>query len=215
MIKILIVDDHQMLREGFERAIKRTKILCNVFAASNGKEVLQLEDILQFDLIFMDVNMPEMNGVQTTKALIKRYPTLKIIGLSQFEDKHTISQMIAAGARGYMFKSDGDLYLKENILTVLSGKLCFPKVFNEGLNSSNNLIEKLNANILGDYKFSEKEIEILGLLGKGFQTGEITERLNVSVRTLDWHKANLMKKLGVKTTNALIGYAIKIKVDQK
>lgn len=214
MIKILIVDDHQMLRDGLERAIRRTKLVCNVFGAANGKEALVIENIEQFDIIFMDVSMPEMNGVEATKKLIKRHPLLKIIGLSQFEDRHTISQMIAAGAKGYMFKSEGDLNLKKNIVDVLNGKLCFPVVLNKENKLPSNIIEKLNANIVGEYKFSQRELEILRLLSLGLQTPEILEKLNVSLRTLDWHKGNLMNKLKVKTTTALVGFAIKMKLDQ-
>jgi DNA-binding NarL/FixJ family response regulator len=214
MINILIVDDHQMLRDGLERAIRRTKLLCNVFGAANGKEALALEDIEQYDVIFMDVSMPEMNGVEATKKLVKRYPSLKIIGLSQFEDRHTISQMIAAGAKGYMFKSEGDLNLKKNIFDVLNGKLCFPGVLNKESKLPSNIIEKLNANIVGEFKFSQREIEILALLGQGFQTNEIAEKLNITIRTIEWHKGNLMDKIKVNTTTALVGFAIKMKLDQ-
>jgi DNA-binding NarL/FixJ family response regulator len=214
MINILIVDDHQMLRDGLERAIRRTKLLCNVFGAANGREALALEDIEQYDLIFMDVSMPEMNGVEATKKLIKRYPSLKIIGLSQFEDRHTISQMIAAGAKGYMFKSEGDLNLKKNIFDVLNGKLCFPGVLNKESKLSSNIIEKLNTNTVGEFKFSQREVEILTLLCQGFKTNEIAEKLSITTRTVEWHKGNLMEKINVDTTIALVSFAIKMKLDQ-
>lgn len=207
MLQILIADDHQMLREGFERAILRTQILCEIKGVDNGKALLELKNLDAYDLIFMDVNMPHLNGIETTRMLVKKYPNIKIIALSQFDDRHTISRMIDAGAKGYMLKSDGDKNLKENILDVMSGKTCFPKEMDKQTIFSHGSIETLNAKNVNGILFSAREVEILSLVGNAISKDNIAKKLNISVRTVEWHKTNIMKKANVKTALDLVAFA--------
>jgi len=214
MIKILIVDDHQMLREGFERAIFRTNILCQVEGVSSGKAAIELCQVINFDIAFMDINMPEMSGIEATKYITKKFVGVKVIGMSQFEDNQTIQKMKDAGAVGYMLKSEGDIHLKGYIKDTLKGKLSFPKKTKKEVSVMPGVIERLNNTTIGKYKFSAREVEVLMLMANGNTMLQIAEKLNLSSRTIEWHKGNLMLKLEVKNTVALINMAIKLGLEQ-
>jgi DNA-binding NarL/FixJ family response regulator len=214
MLNILIADDHQLLREGFERVILRTNLSCYVEGVSNGKDAIEFCRKQKFDIVFMDVSMPEMNGIEATHYITKHFKEIKVIAMSQFDDKLTIQKMKDAGAVGYILKSESDINLKKYIKAALSGSTCFPKNLSKEFTLMPGIIERLNNTTIDKYKFSARELEVLLLITNGKSIPQIAEKLKLSTRTIEWHKGNLMQKLDVKNTLALIDFALKLGVNQ-
>jgi DNA-binding NarL/FixJ family response regulator len=214
MLSILIADDHQLLREGFERAILRTNLSCYVEGVSNGKDAIEICGKQKFDVVFMDVSMPQMNGIEATQYITKHFKEIKVIAMSQFDDKLTIQKMKEAGAVGYILKSESDINLKKYIKAALSGNTCFPKNLTKELTVLPGIIERLTDVTIDKYKFSARELEVLTLLTNGYTIPQIAEKLCLSPRTVEWHKGNLMQKFGVKKLVALVNIALKLGVNQ-
>jgi DNA-binding NarL/FixJ family response regulator len=146
MIRVLIADDHQMFIDGLKSLLVEEKAMCVVGEARNGYEVLDICDQEEVDIVIMDINMPLMDGIQTSKRLSKTHPSVKILGLSMYNDKDYITDILKAGARGYVLKNTGKDNLLDAIATLQSGA---DKLF-----ISKNTVETHRKNLL--YKLKAK-----------------------------------------------------------
>jgi len=207
-IKVLIVDDHTILRDGLERALGTNPLIGMVRQAASGKEALEVINNFEPDIIFMDIFMDEMDGLETSVRILEVKPDVKIIAFSQFDDKDHITGMFAAGVKGYVVKTSGISVINEAIKTVMEGRNYFTKEL------SNTIFGDIKTTQTGyvNYKLTLHEKEILKHIVVGLKVKQIAEKLFISERTIEWHKTNIMEKLDVETTTALIQLCIKKKL---
>ena len=207
-IKILIVDDHELFREGLKFILNQNSEFEVIAEAENGEEFLLKLDKNKPDIVLMDIEMPKMNGIKASVLAKARFPNLKIIVLSSYGDEVYYSDMIKAGVLGFVLKKTGINELEEAIITVNSGRNFFSQellqkvVFmkaNTNYESNNGLFIKL----------SKRENEILILISKGYSNIEISEKLFISPSTVNNHRSNLLSKTNTKNTANLLMFAIK------
>ena len=210
-IKITLTDDHDLFREGLKFILSQYKGIEIIDEVANGKDLLKSLDTQLPDIVLMDIAMPEMNGVETTKKVLDKYPDLKIIALSMFDDQSYYCQMIHAGAYGFIVKNSNGAELYKAIKEVMSGKNYF----------STTLLKSIILNMSDNEKFqsednksllTKRESEILQLLCNGLTSSEIAKKLFISKKTVEGHKYNLFSKTGKKNTVNLVMYAVKNKL---
>jgi DNA-binding NarL/FixJ family response regulator len=205
MINILIADDHQLLIDGIKAALAGIEDLNIAAEVYNGYQVLEkLDSGLPVDIILMDINMPKLDGLSCTKMVHKKYPEIKIIALSQYDEKRFVKQMVKNGASGYLLKDSGKDILVKAIRTVHGGESYFCERLSLRLINQELKMEDTRSLFP---KLTEREIEILRLIGRELSSQEIADKLFISFHTVESHRANLMSKAGVKNTAGLIRWA--------
>lgn len=207
MIKIAIADDHDLVREGLESLLKDTEDINPVILAKNGRELLDLMNEGSVHVVLLDIDMPELNGVETTRELKRIFPDVRILILTMHDEKHFIQQLIGEGAHGYLLKNSSRDELTTAIRLVYSGKNSF----------SGEVTMKLAASVDSEVstelsELTSREMEILTQIAKGKSNKEIGEELFISHRTVDTHRTNLMKKLDVNNIAGLIRIAYRNKL---
>lgn len=211
MIKILIADDHQMFIDGLKSLLEGSAGICVVGEARNGHEVVELCALKAVDIVIMDINMPGMDGIQATRELLKKHPAIKILGLSMYNDREYISDMLKAGALGYILKNTGKESLLNAIHTLHSG--------------ANYLGEEVSKTLLNSFmknpqlakimeKLSDREKEVLVCIATGLTTHEIADQLFISKNTVETHRKNLLYKLKARNTAELVNNAYKQRLIQ-
>jgi len=205
-IKVVVVDDHELFRKGVIMVINRMEDSQVTGEASNGQEFLRLLNSDVPDVVFMDIKMPELNGIDATIEAIKRYPGLKIIALSMFGEEEYLQKMINAGAVGFLLKNSSIQEIEGAIKQVMDGGNCYSK---ELLGYFTNKYISRKPNDTSIIKLTRRELEVLGLVAQGLSNQEIADKLFISKRTVDGHKANLIQKTGSKNIVDLLVYSIK------
>lgn len=204
-LSIILVDDHKLFREGLKLLLDNLSFIEEVREASNGLEFLEELEAGIPDLVFIDIDMPVLNGIEATSKALESYPDLKIIALSMYGDEEYYLKMINAGVKGFVLKNSGIQEVETAIHTVVSGKNYFSQ---EILIL---LIKNMNRKKVQGKKsgLSERESEILHQICMGFSNQEIADLLYLSKRTVDKHRENLLLKTQSKNTAGLVIYAIK------
>jgi DNA-binding NarL/FixJ family response regulator len=207
-IRIIIADDHQLFRNGL-------KILLNSFPefevtgeASNGEEFLKFINTTEAEIALMDINMPEMDGIEATRRALKICPGINIIALSMYGEEEYYYKMVDAGAKGFLLKDSDIFEVREAILTVMKGGSYFSQelLYHVIQKIKHREHESKTANL------SKREKEILLKICEGLSNQEIAETLFISKRTVDKHRANLLGKTNSKNTASLILFAIRNKL---
>ena len=205
-IKVLLVDDHQLIIDGLKSLLKNTDEIVVAAEANNGREALRILDILEIDVVLMDIDMPVLNGIDTLKEMQKLNSRFKVIILSMHQEAGMIKSLMSIGAHGYLLKSCAQDELISAIRKVAAGQQFFsPEVTLSLLNPTPN--NPLNTN--QPELLTDRETEILKFIAEGFSNKEIGSKLFISHRTVDTHRTNLMKKLNSSNIAGLISYAIK------
>ena len=206
MINILIADDHQLLIEGIKANLADITDFEFVAEANNGFQVLErLEEGIHVDIILMDINMPKLDGLECTKKVKKQYPGVRIIALSQYDEKRFVKWMVKNGASGYLLKDADKDVLEKAIRTVHAGDTYFCDRLSMRLVSQELKME--NTRDLFP-KLTDRETEILNLICKEYSSQEIADQLFISFHTVESHRANLMHKAGAKNTAGLVKWAV-------
>jgi DNA-binding NarL/FixJ family response regulator len=210
--KIILVDDHDILREGLKVVLTQLQFADIIAEARNGKDFLHIMETQQPDIILMDIAMPEMDGIEATKAILKKFPDLKIIALTMFGDEEYYFKMIHAGARGFVLKKTGLDELQNAITTVMNGDNYFSNELlrNIIINISDKKFNRNSTNNPVD--FTKRELEILQQICNGLSNNEIAEKLHISPKTVEGHRNSLLSKTQSKNTVTLVMYAIKNKL---
>lgn len=206
-IKVFIVDDHEMFRQGVKMLLGNSDYFKVIGEAANGLECLEKLP-QEVDIVLMDILMPEMDGIETTQKLLDKDPSLRIIALSMFGEQEYYYKMIHSGVKGFVLKEAGSKELEEAIKTVYGGQNFFSQELLRNIIVS--LTEKKEST--SDNEFTQREIEVLQHICSGWTNKEIAEKLHLSVRTVENHKASLLQKTNSKNTVSLIIYAIKNEV---
>ena len=205
-IKILLADDHKIVRDGIKLMLQPITGIEVVAEANNGNEVMEILDRTGIDLIIMDINMPGMDGIQAARKVKERMPDTKILALTMSNDDLNIRQMIQAGASGYIMKSAGRNELKEAISEIMEGRHYFSTEAAQSVLMD--LVKGKGRSSEPEYvHITNRELEILGLIIKEFTNQEIAEKLFISSRTVDAHLRNLLQKTGARNTAGLVKYA--------
>lgn len=200
--KVMVVDDHAIFRKGLILSLQGIENLQIIGEAENGRTFLERLPVLQPDLVIMDIKMPEIDGFEAAQKALTLRPGLKILVLTMFDELPFFQRMVDIGVSGFLLKTSDPGELQKAITRVLEGDNYF----------SPELIRKsaeFNAPHKNHDRLSSRELEILQEICKGYSNQEIAEKLNISRRTVDGHRASLLDKTGSKNTAALIIYAVK------
>jgi DNA-binding NarL/FixJ family response regulator len=202
--KILIADDHAMIRDGVKSLLSKNKGLSVAGEASNGHEALEKYKSIRPDLLILDLSMPGMNGMDAAEQILKDDPTAKIIILSMFNDEDYISRCMEHGVKGYVVKNETGSELDQAVNTVLKGQTYFSNEVQKIIfrKYSNSVMKKKKIELA--VKLTGREVEIVKLISEGLTSHEMAEKLFISPRTVETHRANLMKKAGVKNSIELV-----------
>jgi two-component system, NarL family, invasion response regulator UvrY len=207
VLSILIADDHPLFRKGLEDIIRTTDYAAaNIFLASNGQEALRLCTAHAIDLIFLDVNMPEMNGYDAAEAILEARPTVPIIVITQFDEIPLILNLFKTGAKGFLTKNIEGEEIAAAMSSVLKGDYYYHSKFDETISSW--LMSGLRKQI-PSVRFSDREMQLIMLMSKGKTTHEISEQLGLSFRSIETYRYQLIKKVNVANTAELITYVYK------
>ena len=212
MIRIALVDDHSLFRRGLKVLLSARPDFEVVADAGSGEEFLAMLPTARPDVVFMDFSMPGLDGAQTTERALSVRPDLRIITLSMFGEESYYSRMVSSGAKGFLLKDSEFDEVVEAVETVHAGGTYFSASLLKSLSHS---IRSAAAG--GDAaaavaecdRLSDREVEILVAICQGLSTQEIADRLFISKRTVDKHRANILEKSGCKNTASLVVYAIR------
>ncbi|MCF8236133.1 MAG: response regulator transcription factor [Bacteroidales bacterium] len=207
-IKIFIADDHNLFRDGLKLLLGSFSDMEVAGEASNGKELLDKIDDHSDNIVLLDIDMPEMSGIEAAEKATGKYPDLKIIALSMFGDAEYYYGMIEAGAKGFLLKNSNITEVEKAIRTVEEGGSYFsPELLFEVVKNIRKIKERMNM-----LDLTERETEILYHICKGMSNQEVADLLNLSKRTVDKHRSNLLAKTNSKNTASLVVFAIKNKL---
>jgi DNA-binding NarL/FixJ family response regulator len=198
-ITVLLADDHSLVRRGFRRILEDDEAMKVVGEASNGVEAIRMAHELKPKVVVMDLSMPELDGVQATKEIVKHLPDTEVLVLSMHADDNYVRNALDAGAKGYLLKSSIDVDLVGAIRAVSEGK----RFIGAGLRYvAQEREDELN-------KLTAREKQVLQLIAQGKSNKEIASLLELSVNTVSVHRANLMEKMNIHRTAELVLFAIR------
>lgn len=207
-IKILLADDHKLLREGLRALIEEQQNMTVIAEAENGRSAVQLAARLSPDIIVMDISMPGLNGIDATRRITAELPGVKVIALSMHADRNFVVEMFKAGAMGYLLKDCAFEELIRAINTVVANKAYLSaKLSDTMIKDYVNLFPGKNLSVFS--ALTNREREILQLLAEGKGTREISAGLNVSTKTVETFRRQIMKKLDIHSVAELTKYAIR------
>ncbi|HLH37884.1 MAG TPA: response regulator transcription factor [Bryobacteraceae bacterium] len=204
MTKILLADDHVLVRQGFKMILSAQPDLQIVGEAGNGREVLELAEKLQPDLVIMDVTMPELNGIEATRRLADVAPRARVLALSMHKDAVYVREILRAGARGYLLKDSADSDLIAAVRSIAKGEAWLSPAVSDA--------------VLTDYRrhvtdpldlLTSREREVLQMIAEGKTNKEIATSLNLSVYTVEAHRGRVMEKLNLHSTGELVRFALR------
>ena len=205
--KIILADDHEILRTGLKELINKEPSLEVTAEAGDGEELLTRLKSFKCDLIVLDLSMPELDGIAALKEIKKKYPKIKVIILTMQKDQEQFKQCMVHGALGYLHKADAYEQLLIAIKSVLRGKKFISPKIAQAI--AERTIRDVNEEDVPSLEIlSKKEKEVLKLIAKGLAGKNISSQLNISIRTVETHRFNLTNKLGIKSTAGLTQYAI-------
>ncbi len=208
-IRVLLADDHEMVRRGLRSVIESQPGWVVCAEATNGREAVTQAQAQNPNVVVMDVSMPELNGLEATRQIRKLLPRTEVIVLSMHESEQLVREVIAAGAKGYVLKTDAGTMLVQAIAHVNQHQPFFTsKVAELLLQDFLNPAAPLDT---GDV-LTPREREIVQLIAEGKSSKEIGALLTISVKTADTHRANIMRKLGMHSVSELVRYAIRNKI---
>jgi DNA-binding NarL/FixJ family response regulator len=210
--RLLILDDHPMMREGLAQLINNEPDLIVCGEAGTGKEGLDLIGKLNPDLLLADISLPDKNGLEVIKDTQALHSGVAVLVISMHDESLYAERVLRAGARGYIMKQEGGKKLMEAIRQVLGGKIYVSEKM------SSNILESLSASRKEGRaleNLTDREFEILQLLGQGKSTREIAEQNHLSPKTVEAHRANIKRKLNFKTGPELVRYAVRWVETQK
>src|SRR5262245_5101924 len=210
-IRVLVADDHAIVRRGL-RALVQSQPGWEVCAeASNGREAVEMVAQLAPDVAIVDIGMPVLNGLETTRKIVQTYPRTEVLVLTMHQSDEVVREVLRAGARAYVLKSDADHHLIAAIESLLQHK---PFLTSDVTNTV--LMKYLNGDdVTGtevEPRLTPREREIVQLLSEGKTNKEVAVVLDIGTRTVETHRANIMHKLGIESLSDLVRYAIRNKI---
>jgi DNA-binding NarL/FixJ family response regulator len=209
-IKILIADDHSIIRSGLRMLFRSEPEFSVVGEAENGEEALEKIAAQNPNIAILDISMPKINGIEATRVIKERHPSTKVLILTIYENEEYVNQMVLAGASGYVLKDAGKKELFAAVRAIAAGERFFsPGIsklmideFIKQAHSKHNRSQDTNSPL------TSRETEVLSYIARGLTNSQIAKKLFLSIRTIDTHRNNLMQKLDIHDTAGLVRYAI-------
>lgn len=211
MTRVVIADDHQMFIDGLKSMLEEVEGIEVVGEATNGKEAVEICDKELVDVVIMDISMPVMDGIEATKIILKNHPSIKVLGLSMYNDRNFIADILKTGASGYILKNTGKKELVQALSIIQSGQNYLGKEVSNTLLTS---FMKKEPQLHAEEKLSDREVEVLACIALGLTTHEIAAKLFISKNTVETHRKNLLYKLNARNTAELITNAYKKRLIQ-
>ena len=212
MLKLAIADDHELFRKGFISMLSGVPDFEFVLEAANGQELLDKMATQSVDIVLMDLQMPVMDGMQATEILLEKYPDVKVIVVSMFDEDRFVIHMLEKGVHGYLLKDTSTDEVEKAIYRVAEegfyysdfvSRAMHRKMVNRSANKQPNFSTTANVGL------SNREQEVLRLLCDGLSTTEISDKLFISTRTVEGHRLRILEKTGTKNTAAAVAFAYK------
>ncbi len=204
-IRTLVVDDHTIFRDGIRALLGSYKDIDIVGEAADGKEAIAKVRECAPDIVVMDIAMPEMDGLEATRQIKKKYPKVKVLVLTQYDNNENMISTVKAGAVGYLPKKAVGSELVVAIRNIYRGELFLPPAAVSAIVAD--YVQQ--ARLKSPNNLTEREREVLKLIAKGYSSRVIAEKLHISIKTVFAHRTKSMKKLGLHTHTDLIKYAIR------
>ncbi|MCX7779925.1 MAG: response regulator transcription factor [Negativicutes bacterium] len=209
-LKVLLADDHKLLRSGLKLLLQRNPDILVAGEAEDGERTIQLYEQLKPDIVLLDLSMPNMGGIECLREIKSRFPEAKVIVLTMHEDQNYIKRAMQAGAAAYVHKSAADTDLFKAIEAVAAGGIYLSQqdsklLLHVLLNREQETIDKNAPYVL----LSPREREVLRLVAHGYSLAEVAEKLSLSIKTVDTYKVRLMEKLKATKRSELVSYALK------
>lgn len=212
LIRILLADDHGVVRKGLRYLLQRSPEMQVVGEAADGREAVALADELAPDVVVMDIAMPQLNGIDATAQIVKRNPRIGVVILSMYSDETYLVRALTAGAKGYLLKDSAEDDLLRAIEAVSQGRPFFSPAIAQTL--LDDYMRQLRLRDLKDsyHLLTDREKEVLQLLAEGKSNKEVAALLNLSLYTVETHRAHLMQKLKLHSTAEIVLYAVRKKI---
>lgn len=207
--RIILADDHVMFRKGIKNILERVKDLQVIGEIGDGFNLLKFLKTTTTDMVILDISMPNLRGLETTREIKKIWTEIKVLMLTMYRDKEYVYSAFASGAEGYLLKEDADTELFAAIEMIRrGGRYLSPLLSGEVTHGLIQSRHKGQADLMSE-PLSIREREVLKLIAEGRSNKQIAELLFISTRTVEHHRANMMKKLNIKQTANMVKYAIR------
>ena len=206
---VLIADDHEIVRAGVRNLVEGSGKFTCCGQASSGREAVKMAEELKPDVAVLDVTRPELNGIEAAKQILKLCPQTKVLVFTVHDAEQVVMEIFRSGAHGYVLKSDAGRQLVEAIDCVLSGKHYFSSQISEVIFNASR--DSTLPHAQADDKPTTREREVIQLLAEGHSNKEVAAKLGISVKTVETHRAAIMRKLGLHSIGELVRYAIRNK----
>ncbi len=206
-IKIMLADDHALIREGFRSLLGKNELFEIVGEAENGRELLEKIAVVVPDVVLIDISMPQVNGLEAMERIRKEQPDIKFIILTMHEEREYVMRALTAGASGYLLKNVEKAELEKAIKAVYDGERYFSPAITSIL--AEQATRPASVQVA---EITAREKEVLDLVAAGLSTKQIADKLGISIRTVESHRINMLKKLEVSNTAELIRKSIQLKL---
>ena len=208
-LRILVADDHEMVRHGLRAVLESRDDLLVCGEATNGRDAVEQAKALVPDLVVMDLTMPELNGLEATRRIRRDLPDCEVLILTMHESEQLIHEVLAAGARGYVLKSDAGTILFSAIDSLAKGRPFFTSKVSDVVLRAYLSPEHGGTAAGSGTPLSGRENEVVQLIAEGKSSKEVADALGISLKTAETHRTNLMRKLGVHSVSEVVRYAIR------
>lgn len=205
--RVLIADDHEVVRRGIREMLQQNSHLEVCGEASDGREAVKMAAELKPNIVIIDIGMPQLNGLEATRQIVRQNPAVKVLVLTMHESEQIVREVLAAGARGYLLKSDAGRDLIAALDAIAGRKTFFTSKVAEIILGTY-LHGSPQSPVTGEV-LTSREREVVQLLAEGKSTKEVAVALGVSVKTAETHRSNLMRKLDVHSVSQLVLYAVR------
>jgi two-component system, NarL family, response regulator NreC len=211
-VRVLLADDHGIVRRGLHYLLERTPGFQVVGEASDGREAVKMSDELNPQVVVMDIAMPNLNGIEATAQILRKNPSIGVIILSMHSDEAYLVRALSAGAKGYLLKDSAESDLIHAVQAVSEGRPFFSPAIAETL--LEDYMRRLRQHNLSDSYdlLTDREKEVLQLLAEGKSNKEVASLLDLSLYTVETHRSNLMQKLGLHNTAEIVLYAVRKRI---
>lgn len=203
-IHLMLVDDHQIMIDGIKALLKNEREFAIISETTKPLTVIDLIGKKIPDIIIADISMPELNGIELTKLIKKKYPEVKVLALSMHNDKQTITEMLQAGISGFVLKNTGKKELIDALGKIADGGMYFSEAITLEIMRSTATVSAPH----GETNLTAREIEIVKLIGAELNNAQIGEKLFISERTVETHRKNIFRKINVKSVAGLMKFAL-------
>jgi DNA-binding NarL/FixJ family response regulator len=207
-IRVLVADDHKIIRQGLRSLLEKQQDMEVVAEAEDGRNAVRLAAELAPDINIMDITMPDLNGAEATKQILAKSPDIKIVALSMHSDSLFVTEMLKSGAVGYLLKDCAFEELAKAIRTVMEGKIYLSPAIS-GIVVEDYITRLSRTGFASADILSDREREVLQLMAEGYSTKKISQKLHISVKTVETHRRQMMSKLDIHTIAELTKYAIR------